>query len=472
MKSAKIKNVCSKLWNSGTATSWLNLLIRPLRLFLLTPLLLTQWDSSELAVFYLVASIVGFTSLVTQFLPGIMNPVLVFFYAGVEDLSEVGKVRPKKRSPNWDGFADAFATLRRAQSAIGVVLTLLVIGLTVYAITRQVGWEQYQTNYFLVSILVGLKTLLEVLMCGIGGALRSTGVIAATNRNGAIFATLQVFASTLVVFFGGNLLLVLSVQLAVGILGQLALFRLFRKYIPSVKSGNYRKEILSHVAKPARRGLIGTMSGLGLQRLSPLLFAGLLTDKNLIAYSLCLNFVGTMMNASNSWVSSQIPRLGRLYVRGELSELGRIGIRRVMYACLMYLTLSLVGALFFFILTRSLDTPLTGLTIWYFVMFSALYLWRLILTSLMQVYDVTNERPFYLRAFISCVGALLIISFLNFHDFDSIWLPPLATVVPIMVSLELMPFRKVKALTKVRTKDVLFEGRALISDLYSKCQIR
>lgn len=461
-----IVSTFKKLWHSGTATRWLNLLISPLRMFLLTPLVLTHWEGPEIASFYLVASAVGFSTLLTNFLPKIVNPVLVFFYAGVESLSEVGVQKTERRDPNWKGFADAFATLRRFQFRVGGLLILLTSGMVAYGLTRQLGWEEFWGTYRWIPVIIGGQVLISVIAAGVGGCLSAVGQVAFTNRNSAFFSLLQILSAAVAITLGGGLAAVVMVQLGVLILNRFVLYLHLKKHVPQLGGGKYDPEIQSHLKSPLKRGFIGLLTSAGLLRLSPLLMAGVLGDGNMAVYALCLNVISAVSSASNAFVGSQLPRLGKFYALGRIEALRKLAIERMILSLLTFL---LIGPGVFVVLSlmihytdANIPVPPFGFACGMLLLFAGV----LAIGNLSGIYSITNRRPFYLHNLAACLVSLTSLFILSAANIASIWGPLLAVTVPNLVITGMLTIKKFSELTNRDPAHLIKDSIALTRGMF------
>ncbi|MDP0490310.1 MAG: hypothetical protein Q7Q71_04585 [Verrucomicrobiota bacterium JB023] len=405
-----------------------------MKLLLLTPLVLGSWTEQEIAVFYIVLSVVAFTNLITEFLPGILNPVLVFFYSGVENLENIGKENHASNEPNWKGFGDTLHTLRASQWILMILFVAVSTAILLKSLVNQIGWEPFKNHYYEVPIIIALQIILQVSAAGYSGALRAVNEVAAVNKNGAIFALLQILGSALAVYCGGTLTNILWIQLMVALVGRLALFRLYRSVLPDFPEVQFSKEILSFVLKPALKRLVGVLSVTGVRLLSPALLAGILLSPQLILYSLMLAILNTLISASNAFVLSQLPRLGSLYARGEVGRLRSLVFRRVCYSVSMFLVLAIPCVLSGWFYTNHFDSKLAPLSMVAGILAVFLFLALFLINILSACYNVTNERPFYLRNLFSGLITLGLLYSLAQASFGGI-VPVLLIVIAPQVLL-------------------------------------
>lgn len=451
------RKIARKLWNSGTFTQWLNFLISPLRLFLLIPLVLTRWDETELTAFYLLASVIGFTTVITDFVPRILNPVLVFFFAGVEDLDKVGEKLEHGKKPNWKGFANCYATLRSVQRRIGFVLVTIVAFVTVYALVRQFGWEQFKERYLWLPLIVSIQAVFQIIVAGIGGCIRSVGKIALVNRVAVLFLFLQVIGAALMVWYGGQLMAVLLVQFGIGFAHRATLRSLLFKYVPEHRGGTFDREIIKKIKTPSRRGLIGTLSSVGLQRLSPLLMAGTLSNENLVIFSFCLNLFSSLSRAGNGFIASQIPKMGKLYAQGNKALVQKLANERIILSVGFFIVIGPVAIVALsFVMSRP-DSSVAPPPVLYGFCFWVFFTARLLVNNFCRVYNITNEMPFYARNLYAAVTTLVLLFLFGFYKVDSIWAPLFAISAPHLIFMGFFPARKFANLVDRSLKQMFLE---------------
>lgn len=79
--------LCQRLWNSPTFTTWGNQAVQALRLLAVTPLILVAFDTTEIAAWYLFGSLTFFGSIISQRVGLTFSRMIAFAMGGATDLA-------------------------------------------------------------------------------------------------------------------------------------------------------------------------------------------------------------------------------------------------------------------------------------------------------------------------------------------------------------------------------------------------
>jgi hypothetical protein len=130
--------LCVWLWNSPTFTTWGKFLAQSLSLFAVTPLLLTRFDESEIAAWYLFASLNFFGTVLSQRLGLTFSRMFAFAMGGASNLSPITGKREQENDgkPNWTAFERAYGTIGSINLAVGWVNVLIAFGMGWYGLNN------------------------------------------------------------------------------------------------------------------------------------------------------------------------------------------------------------------------------------------------------------------------------------------------------------------------------------------------
>ena len=96
-----IKKAAKWLWNSPTFTTWGNYGIQSLRLLLVTPLILTRFDETEIAAWYLFASLNFFGTIIGQRLGLTFSRMFAFAMGGASNLAPIKGAREQENEVSF-----------------------------------------------------------------------------------------------------------------------------------------------------------------------------------------------------------------------------------------------------------------------------------------------------------------------------------------------------------------------------------
>jgi len=453
--SGRVREIGRKLWNSPTATQWLNLLIKPLRLFLLTPLIVLKFSNEEIDLFYILASVGGFASVITVLIPNVFSPVLIYYYGGLRNLKDVGKSRESASEPNWKGFVDAFATLGRFQFWLIFPLILLVGCLIYGSISRRLGSSNVELMHWIAGSMLITRTVFDLFVTRFGVVLRAIGCVALNNRLNVVFAALSVIFSALVILAGGGLIEILVTQFLISTVQRVNVASVAKKMVMKLNSGRYSREVFDHVRRPLFRATTGVVFSAGIERLTPALLAGSLSKQDFPSYSISMGLGMTILSASRGVIESQIPSYTKIYSQGHLNGLEEKGTARVAFSVFLFLAAFVVLGPFTLIFLNNLGSKVAFVNLWVWLLIGFLLLLRHLSLSFAMLYNVTNERPFYLHVIAGGIILLSAMIFLWVKDITiSVPIAALISILPQVLVLNWLPLFKFSKLTGVSVRKI------------------
>ena len=126
------------LWNSPTFTTWGKFLVQSLSLFAVTPLLLTRFDETEVAAWYLFSSLNFFGNIISMRLGLTFSRMFAFAMGGASNLASIKGRREQENEgqPNWEAFGRAYGTIGSLNLGIGWVNVLIAVGMGLYGLSN------------------------------------------------------------------------------------------------------------------------------------------------------------------------------------------------------------------------------------------------------------------------------------------------------------------------------------------------
>lgn len=319
-----------RLWNSPGFTALLNKLTSPLRLLILTPLVL-QLSELEIGVFGLLSTGVILLNLVNGAITTAFTMILSYAFGGLSDLRPFleGEKRESTGEPNWDIFRRALQTMFRLQLFIG--LPLLTLGAVAIAlgIGNLTGWSENTSQFWPPFLIFSINQGLLLLMSRYEAALLASGSIAAANRLSLFFTIASILLGALILFVTSSLLWLVIVQAGLAFLQRTAVTRMASRRIPGLKEeGMFRNQFDLEIAqasfKPIWKGTLSVFSGYGLRAIVAVYLASLTTvwgASTVISLNFSLNLMLTICGFSAVSIQSKIPLLAKNYARGEIQQL-------------------------------------------------------------------------------------------------------------------------------------------------------
>ena len=353
-----MKNIVKKFWNSPTFTTWGAKLVQPLRLLLVTPLILTRFTLDEQAAWFLFAAIGVFGQIVNSRLNLTFARMISLANGGATDLSPIkGRAQQAndaiRRPPNWDGIIRVYNCL------------FFLVGLTVlliFTINTAVGYislknicdslkDEQVKNIWLSFTLMRIGDLVANLASPPSIAIRGLNHVALVNRWTILFSLLSVVSGYIVLLNDGGIVALAAVMQAMIVLRCIRGFwltktvnegRLWKSFRP-----HWDQEVFRWAREPLWKGFIGEFSKSGVLQLTGIIFSFYGSTAALASYLFSFSIARTIQNFAMAPFSSQTPKFSKMMAQQRYAELAELFKNRVAASQLIlvlgFLGLAIVG---------------------------------------------------------------------------------------------------------------------------------
>lgn len=322
-----LRQLTAKIWHSPTFTTWGNQLTQSLRLLLVTPLLLTHFNQTEIAAWYLFATLNVFGSIVAKRLEISFSRMISFAMSGAVNLSPITDAKAIRGSgePNWQSVRRAIGTLGLIQLLVALANTIIASGMGYFALTSLLSDYTGLESIWLAFVVMQISNLISIACNRYGVVLQGMNHIAIVNRWSILFSLLSVALGVVALDLGVSMFVLALVMQTVPLLGIIR-NRLLLKYYTCGKLSNIDKldwdsEIARWAWGPAWRGFIGQFTNVGLVQLSGVIFARFGEPGAVATYLFTLRLIDLVTNFAQSTLFSKIPLCAKMLASGELERL-------------------------------------------------------------------------------------------------------------------------------------------------------
>ncbi len=344
---SKLRQWTAKVWHSPTFTSWGNQLTQSLRLVLVTPLLLTHFNQTEIAAWYLFATLNIFGTIVAQRLGLTFSRMISFAMGGATDLSPIARASQARGTgqPNWEAVTRALRTLGFIQTSIAWLNVSVATGLGLFSLSSLLQDYAAPQQIWKAFALMQVTSLITFIYNRYSVTLLGMNQVAVTNRWNIVFSLISVICGAVALRLGANLfelVLVMQFPPLLNILRNRLLLKYFtRGNVASVDQIGWDREVVRWAWSPTWRGLISQMSTVGVVQLTGVTVARYGDPALAASYGLALRLLTVVEQTSQAPYSSIMPRLSRLMSERKLEELRRLSFKRMRLS----LTLFVAGML-------------------------------------------------------------------------------------------------------------------------------
>lgn len=320
-----LKTNIYRFWDSPTLMTWGSFFSRAISLVVVLPLILTRFSTEEIALWYLLMTMISLQLLVDiGFTPTFSRAIAYAMGgAGVDDLK-----RPKNRSngePNWKTIETICSTMRVVYSRIGLLWVLLLAIFGTLALTKPISLVGQTFSTWLAWLIILCASTVTFRGSIYSAYLQGINQIALLRRWEAISSLGAIITSFSVLISGGGLLgLVIAHQCW-------QIFNILRNRWLSntVEDGRFKpftkkeidKKVLAAVWPSAWRSGVGHFMTYGLIQASGILYAQVGTAAGIASYLLALRLIQIVSEFSQAPFYSKLPVLTRLFAEGQKGEL-------------------------------------------------------------------------------------------------------------------------------------------------------
>ena len=440
------KRLAVWMWNSPTFTTWGNFAAMSLRLLLVTPFILTCFNETEIAVWYLFASLNFFGTVVTQRLGLTFSRMFAFAMGGSSNLAPI-KEKPNQENggqPNWNAFGRAYGTIGLLCLLIAGVNVLIAVGMGFFGLQNLLeGYDAVGVIWLAFGLIQG-SSLLSFIHLRYSIAIYGMNYVALGNRWGIVFSLLSVAAGSLTLLLGGGIVaLVVSMQ-SVSLLGILR-NRFILKVIEEGRVMGFRayrfdREVFGWAWPPIWKGFIGQFGMQGSLQFAAIIYTAYGSKLEIASFLFAMRMMQTITQVAQAPFSSVQPMMSRLRAAGETVKLRALIKQRIAASLGLTLTGVAVGAVFFPVALDLIEAKLTFIPVMAWLVFGALTLLSRFNVLCCAVSAIGNEMVYYWEMAASAVLSVCFLLLIK-NQWGVIG-PIIASLVPMIFILHVRPFKK------------------------------
>lgn len=317
--------------------------MQSLRLVLVTPLILTRFNETEIAAWYLFASLNFFGTVMSQRLGLTFSRMFAFAMGGASNLAPIQGKREQENGgqPNWTALERAYGTVGSLNFGIGWLNVLIAIGMGWFGLRNLLDGYAASGVIWLAFGMLQASSLLSFNFQRYGIVLQGMNYIALNNRWGIIFSLLSLAAGSLTLWLGGGLLALVLVMQFFAVLGvfrnRFLLRRIEDGRVLRFRQYDFDREVFSWAWEPTWKGLINNLAALGVSNFSAILFSGYGNVSIVATYIFSLRMIETLTQVSQAPFASLHPCYARLRAQGEIERLRGLVITRMRVSLLLLL---------------------------------------------------------------------------------------------------------------------------------------
>jgi hypothetical protein len=386
----------NRLWNSPTFNTWLSYSTKALSLFVVLPLVLKNFTTGEVSLWYLFATIIGLQGLADM---GFKTTFIRFISYAMGGATDIGKNQVSasgNEEANWQLIARIFSMMRTIYRRLTVVFFILLVTLGTWSMHRPVSMVEHQNAAWGAWMFIVVISCIKFYGTIYANYLEGLNKIALVRRWEALTSLGSIATSILaLIFFKSLIALIIANQIWV-------LINFFRDYRLSLSTENhafqkldldipFNKTFFNSVWHPAwRSGVSGLMSN-GLASITSIIYAQMGSAASLASYLLALRLLAQVKEISMAPFYSKIPLLSKLRAQGNLSKLIKDAQRGMILSNLVFVVGAVIIGCFgsFLLSLIGSKVPFVPINLWLLLTFA--YFVHRYGAMHIQLYSTTNH---------------------------------------------------------------------------------
>ncbi len=353
-----IINFFKRAWNSPTLNTWLGFGVQTLSLVVVLPLVLKQFSTAEIALWYLFSSMISLQSIIDFGFSNTFVRVIAFSIGGATQIKDLRycKNENKNGEPNWSLMKRILGTMNVLYLLLAFGSFLILLAFGSFAMAKSISLIQNPLNGWLSWFIIAFISSLTFYGRIFSNYLLGINKVALTNRWIAISSLGRIFTSFIVLIANGNILeLVIANQgwniIRVIINRYLSKTTMDKKY-NELTSLHFDRSIFKAVWPAAWRGGISGLVSNGLAQLTGVLYAQIGEVENVASYLLGLRLINTIKSVALAPFYSKIPLIARLRAENNIDKLYSSAKRGMLLSYLTFVIgFIIVGVLGNYLLT-------------------------------------------------------------------------------------------------------------------------
>jgi len=443
-----MNNLFKKIWHSPTFTTWGNYAAKSLRLLLVTPLILTRFDTTEIAAWYLFASLNFFGETIATRLGLTFSRMFAFAMGGASNLSPIKGKRERENDgkPNWNAFERAYGTIGSLNLGIGWFNILIALGMGWFGLNNILSGYEAKGTIWLAFAFMQVSSLLVFIFQRYQIALRGMNYIALSNRWAILFSLLSILFGFITLWCGGGIVaLVIVMQLfaMIGVLrNRFLLHNVEEGRVIHFKQYGFDREVFRWAWEPTWKGFIAQFGLSGSAQLTAVIYTAFGSKIEVAALLFAVRMLQTITQIAQAPFSAVQPLMSRMMAAGEMKALGRMIKKRMALVMSLMLVGVLAGALVFPFLLQLIGSNLVFIPVSAWLLLGGFTLIIRFNVLCCAVRATGNEMIYYwemgLAAICSAVALILL------GNLWGVYTPIVTSTLPLIIILNFGPARKAR----------------------------
>ena len=411
----------------------------------MTPLMLTRFNETEVAAWYLFSSLNFFGNIISMRLGLTFSRMFAFAMGGASNLAPIQGKRAQENEgkPNWPVFERAYGTIGSLNLGIGWVNVLVAVGMGLYGLSNILEGYEAVNRIWIAFGLMQFIALLGFIFQRYSIALQGMNYVALSNRWQMLFSILSICIGCVALSLGADILILVLAMQPLAVLGlfrnRFLLGRVEGGRVLKLKAYALDREVFSWAWPPVWKGFVAQFGVMGGVQLTTILYTGIGTKADVASYLFAVRMMATLNQVAQAPMSSVLPLMSKLLAAGDITALRALLRQRVgLVPSLMALGVLAGGLLLPFLMTFiGSSVAFIPLELW--LLLGGLSLVVRFNSCCVGVAAVGNDVVYYWQPALAAIVGSLFMLFIG--NQIGMLAPILASTVPLILLLNVGPLR-------------------------------
>lgn len=424
-----------KIWDSPTLMTWMSYSTKALTLFGVLPLILKQFSSGDVVLWYLFSTVISLQSIADFGFRQTFSRIISYAFSGAKGI-DIFKGRNDNAvggdQPNMPLLNGIVSTMK----SIYLWLTLIVFSLMAvfgtWAMLKPITEGSNINEGWISWIVVLLVSCVSFWGKSYMNFLEGLYKIALVRRVETLTSIGSIITSIIVLCVAPSLLNLVLVNQFWVLIVTIRDWYLCKKtenglYSKVSQKEPFNKDIFQKIWQPAWRSGISGLMSVGLTNLTGLIYAQVGSTEAVASYLLALRIINQIKEISMAPFYSKIPLLAMLRVRNDLTALNKVVKRGMFLSHMVFVLGFIIIGLFINIILKIIGSQVVFVDQMLWILLGIAFFVHRFGAMHMQVYLSTNHIISHIADGIS--GLLYIVACLFLTPYIGIYAIPVSMLV-------------------------------------------
>jgi hypothetical protein len=312
------------VFKSPTFSTWFSFSTRIGSFFLIQPLIITSFSSTEISLWYLFNIFISYQMLLDF---GLSPTVIRLISYGMAGSKNIENKQNKNEEPNWKLIAQIFSSFKYINNILILIWFLFISLIGTFSVNRLITLSAHSQSIWMVWLLLIFVTTISFFGLRYSIYFQGINKVYTLRNTEAIINSIYLMSAVFTVLLFKNFVLLLICmlfyKLVLVLVNSILLKRIFKRYNYSKVYQLEEKDlnIVKEIYRTSWRSGLGSLSSHGIIRLSGIIYAQFGSISMVSSYLLSLKLIDSIREFSSAPFYSRIPYFSQLFILKPRVEL-------------------------------------------------------------------------------------------------------------------------------------------------------